>query len=382
MLKVVSLFVAAVSLVLCQAQDSAARGGGGFHGGGGGGGFGGGGGGGFHGGGAFGGGGYGGGGYHGGGDFGGGGYRGGDIGGGGYRGGDIGGGYRPGGFDGGYKPGGFNAGGYRPDAFRGDTFGARTHTALPSDGGFGHGAAARYTQAGHFTRNISANTMADRGRNVRNNFWHHDYYNRNWWNNHPGAWFAAGWAAGTAWNWATWPALGAWYGWGDAQPIYYDYGTNITYQGDDVYYGDAPVATAGEYYQQADTLAQSNPPSKGSDDDWQPLGVFGLVQGDQTSASAVFQLATNKSGAIEGNFSDMLTGSTLKVHGAVDRKTQRAAWTVGDNKDTVYDTGISNLTKDQAPVLVHFGKDRTQQWLLVRMKQPADQKAGDDAEAQ
>ncbi|MBL9124561.1 MAG: hypothetical protein JNG90_13080, partial [Planctomycetaceae bacterium] len=47
-----------------------------------------------------------------------------------------------------------------------------------------------------------------------------------------------------------------------------------------------------------------------------------------------------------------------------------AAWTVGDNKATVYETGIYNLTKDQTPVLIHFGKDRTQQWLLVRMKQP------------
>ena len=176
--------------------------------------------------------------------------------------------------------------------------------------------------------------------------------------------------------------MGGWYGWGNAQPIYYDYGTNITYQGDDVYYGDAPVATADEYYQQADTLAQSNPPNKGADDQWQPLGVFGLAQGDQTSASALFQLATNKSGAIAGNFSDLLTGSTLKVQGAVDRKTQRAAWTVGDNKDTVYDTGIYNLTKDEAPLLVHFGKDRTQQWLLVRMKQPADQKTDDDNAAQ
>ena len=26
------------------------------------------------------------------------------------------------------------------------------------------------------------------------------------------------------------------------------------------------------------------------------------------------------------------------------------------------------LTKDEAPVLVHFGKDRTEQWLLVRLK--------------
>ena len=33
------------------------------------------------------------------------------------------------------------------------------------------------------------------------------------------------------------------------------------------------------------------------------------------------------------------------------------------------ETGIYNLTKDEAPTLVHFGKDKTEQWLLVRVKQ-------------
>jgi hypothetical protein len=48
---------------------------------------------------------------------------------------------------------------------------------------------------------------------------------------------------------------------------------------------------------------------------------------------------------------------------------------VGENKTTIYEAGMSSLTKDEAPVLVHIGKDKTQQWLLVRLKQPdqADQ---------
>ena len=154
-----------------------------------------------------------------------------------------------------------------------------------------------------------------------------------------------------------------------AAPIYYDYGTNIVYIDNEVYYGDEQVATAPQYYDQATEIASSDQDSSGDEGEWKPLGVFGLVQGEQAAASAVFQLATNKDGAIGGNFCDMLTGSTLKVHGAVDKKTQRAAWTVGDNKTTVYDTGIYNLTKDEAPLLVHFGKLRTEQWMLVRLKQ-------------
>ena len=32
---------------------------------------------------------------------------------------------------------------------------------------------------------------------------------------------------------------------------------------------------------------------------------------------------------------------------------------------------LVHLTQPEAPVLVHFGADKTQQWLLVRVEQPA-----------
>ena len=32
--------------------------------------------------------------------------------------------------------------------------------------------------------------------------------------------------------------------------------------------------------------------------------------------------------------------------------------------------GIYNLTKDQAPVLVHYDEVRTEQWQLIRMDPP------------
>lgn len=329
-----------------------------------------GGGGGFHGGGGFGGG------FRGGGDFGG--YRGGFDGG--YRGG-FDGGYRAGGYDRGFHADGFD-GGYRADGFAGDrgvdravrpeTFSPagvanRAHEALPSD--FGFGAARGYTRAGNVTRRVDEGTLANRANTVRNNFWHHDYFNGNWWNRHPGAWWATGWGAATAWGLTGWAALDDLYGWNDVQPAYYDYGSNIYYQDDQVYYGDSPVATADQYYQQATQLAATGANASPTEGEWTPLGVFGLVQGEQASASAVFQLATNKAGAIGGNFCDMLTGNTLTVKGAVDKNNQRAAWTVGDNTTTVYETGIANLTREQAPILVHFGQDRTQQWMLVRLKQ-------------
>jgi hypothetical protein len=34
------------------------------------------------------------------------------------------------------------------------------------------------------------------------------------------------------------------------------------------------------------------------------------------------------------------------------------------------ETGLYNLTKDEAPCLIHVGSERTEQWLLVRMNNP------------
>jgi hypothetical protein len=56
----------------------------------------------------------------------------------------------------------------------------------------------------------------------------------------------------------------------------------------------------------------------------------------------------------------------------VDRRTQRAAWIIGENKDTVYETGVGNLSQPETTMLVHAGKDRTQQWTLVRLEQPKE----------
>jgi len=283
------------------------------------------------------------------------------------------GGVEAGGFHaGGLDAGGFHAGGVEAGAF---------HTGLPTDGAFGRGwaGAGGYAVAGNHTAAWSGSVYAARGAAVRNSYVGYGAFRGDWYGGHPGAWFAAGWGAGAAWRVAAWPAVGAWCGWdAAAQPFDYDYGNNITYQGDEVYYADQPVATADQYYQQAQTLAQVAPPAAApKSDNWMPLGVFSLVQGDQSDSATMFQLAINKSGAVAGNYYSELAGTTLPVHGSADKKTQRVAWTVGDNKTTVYEAGVSSLTKDEAPVLVHFGKDRTQQWMLVRLKPPtAEQSAG------
>ena len=59
--------------------------------------------------------------------------------------------------------------------------------------------------------------------------------------------------------------------------------------------------------------------------------------------------------------------------GRVDKDTQRVALRVGESEDVVVETGLYNLDADEAPVMVHFGPDRVENWLLVRLEDPENQ---------
>ena len=152
------------------------------------------------------------------------------------------------------------------------------------------------------------------------------------------------------------------------EPVYYDYGSNVVYEGDNVYVNGDAVATQEQYAQQATTIADTGKQAEATkDEEWLPLGVFAMIQGEQANGNDLFQLAVNKAGVIRGNYYNALSDTTLPVYGSVDKKTQRAAWTVGDRKEPIFEAGIANLTKSETTMLVHFGKDRTQQWTLVRI---------------
>jgi hypothetical protein len=206
---------------------------------------------------------------------------------------------------------------------------------------------------------------------VRNNFNSYNMYNQDWYNAHPGAWYAAGWASGSAWTAATWPSVGTWFGYGAyAQPVSYDYGSSVVYQGDNVYVNGQDAGTSSEYYQQAQTLASAGAQAQpAADDEWMALGVFAVSQSGQNTAFATLQLAVDKSGTIRGNYTDNGSNQTQQVQGSVDKKTQRVAFTVGGNSNTVVEVGLYNLTQDEATALVHNGSDSTQQWQLVRIQQ-------------
>jgi len=228
---------------------------------------------------------------------------------------------------------------------------------------------------GHVTAPMSPAYMTDKANLVRENYAYAGLYNKSFWDAHPGAgWdYARGWGSAWAWGYTGWPALASWWGMSaDILPTPYDYGNNITYQNDNVYYGTQPLETAAAYYTQAQSLASSVPITTGeasTKSNWKPLGVFSMVQGSQSNTTSMFQLAVNKSGAIKGSYYNPLTDETKALHGAVDKKNMRASWVVGEDKNVVYDTGLNNLMQAQSQMLVHYGKDKTQQWTLVRLKQ-------------
>ena len=234
-----------------------------------------------------------------------------------------------------------------------------------------HGGSAGFVSGTH-VRYVPPEVRSARGWSVRNSFNRYNLFRPDWWRRHPGAWIAAG-VAASAWATATWDGVSDWVGC-DPLPEDYDYGSTVLYQGDNVYIEGQPVGSAAQYYDQASSLAISGDAAQDDQSQWMSLGVFGMVQGDQTDPTMVFQLAVNRQGVVRGNCYNTMTDTSLPVQGALDKKTQRVAWTIGDNKDTVFDTGLYNLTQDQAPALVHFGKDRTQEWLMVRMQSQAEVK--------
>jgi hypothetical protein len=222
---------------------------------------------------------------------------------------------------------------------------------------------------------VSRQTLVAQGTAVRGNFSHYGCFNNNWWPQYPNAWRAAAWTtAGLVWGAAAWGSCSSFCDY-PAEPVYYDYGSNVVYEGDTVYVNGDSVGTQTQYAEQAITLADTGKKAEATkEEEWLPLGVFAMVQGEGTDSNDLFQLAVNKEGTIRGNYYNALADTTLTVYGSVDKKTQRAAWTVGDRKEPIYEVGIANLTKSETPMLVHFGKDRTQQWTLIRMEQPPEKK--------
>lgn len=204
-------------------------------------------------------------------------------------------------------------------------------------------------------------------------------------------WGSVGWGYGLGYvGFGNYPANPWWWwrpvGWGavatfvDAitpDPIYIDYGMNVIYEGETVYVDNQPVPAA-QYTQPIVDLAVNvelppppTPPAEGQKAEWMPLGVFALAQEEKGDPIMFFQLSVNRAGVISGAYTSTITDDQKPVAGQVEKASQRVAWRIGANTETIFVTSLANLTQDVSPVALHFGSTRTQTWLLIRMPEPA-----------
>lgn len=302
---------------------------------------------------------------------------------------------------------------------------------LPTDGGFG-GISGFQNK---FPNHISNNQLHNQGQNIRNSFNNNDINHNNQFNtnvnnfNHYGGYgyggygsgWAHGWSASNAYHGGYWGYPGAWGNpaWSEATmwtcmgltslTTFLGMGmmgaelasskssnnaaavapTTVIYEGDNVYVNGQPAGTSSQYYQQAQSLASqawaqpqqlNYPPvapdysSTQANQQWAPLGVFALAQPGQTQSNMLMQLAINPQGIVRGNYLNQLTNEHSQIYGALDKKTQRISFSIGENNTTVFDTSLSGLVQDDSSVLVHYGPTNTQEMALIRL--PAPEGAG------
>jgi hypothetical protein len=245
-------------------------------------------------------------------------------------------------------------------AFAGNRYGSMAHYSSLS------------AATAHGTSYWSNSYTTMHGAAVRSGFGYYNCFHPAWYADHPGCWAAAGWAAGTAWTAASYATVSNYCGIPDtSDPPEYDYGSNVVINDDSVTINGTDQGTPQQFAAQATAIADKGqtataPPT----DDWKPLGVYALVQGDEKTSNNIFQLAVNVSGIIRGNYYDGLMDTTTPVYGSVDNAKQRVAWTIGKKKDRVFEAGLYNLTQPECPCLIHLGATKTDQMLLVRIEQP------------
>jgi hypothetical protein len=208
-------------------------------------------------------------------------------------------------------------------------------------------------------------------------------FHGSWYGRYPGAWYPTKWAGVAAWGALAWGTLAGWWGYPAETATSYDYGSSVVYQDDAVYVNGEQVATSAEYADQAAAIAEEGKTAEATkDEEWRALGVFAMVLGEESTSHNLFQLAVNKAGVIRGNYYNALTDTTEPVFGNVDKKTQRAAWTVGEKKYPIYEAGIVNLTEESTTMMVHYSKEKSQQFMLFRIEQPEGGEAAGVAPAE
>jgi hypothetical protein len=224
----------------------------------------------------------------------------------------------------------------------------------------------------------TAASRVDVGNDVRENFHGSGLFAPAWWKSYKNAWCNPSLPESWVWSNVDWNTLASFWGISSATPPGdYEFGDNVKYENEMVYFGAQPTAKAADFYHLAQVLAAKGAvkaragakPELPSTTSWQPLGVFSLVHPAQKISTTLFQLAVNRQGLIRGNCYNILTGQLDTVYGAADKTNSRVAFTVGANHSVVYDSGVGNLLTAQSPILVHMSGNQREQMTFVRLRQ-------------
>lgn len=173
------------------------------------------------------------------------------------------------------------------------------------------------------------------------------------------------------WSFGTWIGIATWLGWEEGNyPIYYGYGYGYPVQGfaKTSSSAQAPIVS---YSGQSEQINQSKVLHI---EDWMPLGVFALSPDEksQTAPSMYLQLALSKQGVVAGTYYNAAIDKAYPIKGVVNKDTRQASWKLADTASAPIATaGLYNLTENESPVRIHFSDGSSQDWLLVRLKEPS-----------
>src|SRR5262245_9590197 len=129
-------------------------------------------------------------------------------------------------------------------------------------GNMSHYASVYRANGVHSTAYWSGGYMRTRGYYVRHNFGYWGCFYPSWFAVHPGCWVVPAWPVGFYWMPITWPVFAPFF-WGIpvVDPINYDYGSTVVYQGPNVYINGQDAGTATQFADQATTLTEQGQPA-------------------------------------------------------------------------------------------------------------------------
>jgi hypothetical protein len=159
--------------------------------------------------------------------------------------------------------------------------------------------------------------------------YHDRFFNDGYWASGACWWGAAAVAVTSAiispwWWWrpATYSSVATFYGpTYPPQPVVYDPGTTVIYEGDTIYINGKEAGDATEYRLQTIELASPpvetfpvpEPVEEGKPETWLPMGVWALTQQEQGDAVMFFQLSVDKNGIVAGAYKNILTNEDQPI---------------------------------------------------------------------